>query len=165
MRMSPSSLRIFGIALLAVGLIVTSMAYISGKTDGYIMIFPFVFGNINGLPAVALTLGTVIIYVITMFAPYYLFLREDRLTRQIVYFEDPLKSSEFTDYIITLDFPEEFRKTFFIESGDGEIQIGSRDHPFFNRKYKLPEGFEAEDYHHEFDERFLMLKLKLRKIA
>ena len=57
MRLSSWSLRIIGLALFAMGLIVVSMAFISSEMDGYIMIFPFVFGNLKGLPAIAITLG------------------------------------------------------------------------------------------------------------
>ena len=162
MRMAPYNLRIIGLALLALGLIATSMAFISGESEGFIMIFPFVFGSGNGRSTVALTLGALTFFAVSMFVPYYLFSRENQLARQRIY-EDPHASAEFTDYIITMDVPEELRKTFFIESSLGEIRLGSRVQPLFNRSYKLPDGFEVEGYHHEFEDRFLVLRLKLKK--
>jgi hypothetical protein len=165
MRLSSWNLRIIGLALFAMGLIVVSMAFISSEMDGYIMIFPFVFGNLKGLPAVALTLGSIIFYAITFLTPYYLISKENLNTRQMVYFEDTLRYTDLTDYIITVDFPIQLRDSFFMEYEENILRVGSKEQPLFIRNYDLPEGFEVEDYHHEFDDKYLILKLKLRKIA
>ena len=165
MRLSTSKLRILGFALLAMGMIVTSMAFITGEGEGFIMIFPFVFGNVGGWSATALTFGSAVFFIIALFLPYFLLSREGRFTRHTIYFEESDNREEYTDYIITLDVPTEFRKTLFIEGSQGEINLGSSTQPFFRRSYKLPEGFELDGYHHEFDEKFLVLKLKLKRRA
>ena len=152
-----------GLAFLSLGMIVTSMAFISGEGEGSIMIFPFVFGNVGGWPAVALTLGSTAFFIIVMFLPYFLLLKEGRFTRQTSYFEESDNHDEFTDYVITLDVPAELRKTLFIEGNHGEINLGSSAQPFFRRSYNLPEGFELDGYYHEFDDRFLVLRLKLKR--
>jgi hypothetical protein len=165
MRLLPSRLRILGFAFLALGMIVTSMAFISGEGGGFIMIFPFVFGNVDGWPAAALTIGSTAFFIVVMLLPYFLLSREGRFGRHMIYFEESDSNDEFTDYIITLDVPEEFRKTLFIEGNRGDINLGSSAQPFFRRSYKLPEGFELDGYHHEFDDRFLVLRLKLKRRA
>jgi hypothetical protein len=158
-----SRLRILGFAFLTLGMIVTSMAFISGEGEGFIMIFPFVFGNVGGWPAVALTLGSTAFFIVSMFLPYFLLSSEGRFRHHTIYLEESDNYDEFTDYIITLDVPEELRKTLFIEGSHGDINLGSSAQPFFRRSYKLPEGFELDEYHHEFDDRFLVLRLKLKR--
>jgi hypothetical protein len=163
MRLLPSRLRILGFAFLAMGIIVMAMAFISGESGGFIMIFPFIFGNVEGCPAVALTLGSMVFFIVAMFLPYFLLSREGQYRRHMIYFEESDGQEEFTDYIITLDVPEEYRKTLFIEGNSGDINLGCSAQPFFRRSYRLPEGFELDGYHHEFDDRFLVLRLKLKR--
>jgi hypothetical protein len=163
MRLLPSSFRILGLAFLALGMIVTSMAFIAGEGEGFILIFPFVFGNVDGWPAVALTIGSTAFFIIAMFLPFVLLSRENRFMHHTIFFEESDNHDELTDYIITLDVPEELRRTLFIEGNQGDINLGSSAQPFFRRSYKLPEGFEVDGYHHEFDDRFLVLKLKLKR--
>ena len=163
---SSSGLRAFGIAFVAMGLLVTSMAFVTGGREGVIVMFPFVFGNIDGLGGVALTLVFACVFMVASMLPFFMFMRRREYGRTI-FLEPEVQpgEAEFTDYIITIEVPKKLRNTIYIEGRGSVVNLKSRSDATFNRLYPLPHGFEVEDYRHEFDGDYLVLRLKLKRIV
>jgi hypothetical protein len=157
---SSSGLRMLGLFIFSVGLLLTAMAFVQSSAEGVIVIFPFVIGNLNGWSAVALTLASIALFIATTFLPWFLFYRRGWAREEGVMW-DLNPSHEMTDYIITVDLPTGLRKTIYLEEEDEIIHLRSRVDPTFNRIYKLPYGFEVDDYSYEYQENYLLLRLKL----
>lgn len=163
---SSSGLRALGIAFIAMGLLVTSMAFVTRGGEGVIVIFPFVFGNVYGLGGVALMLVLACVFMTASMLPFFMFVRRREYGRTI--FLEPevqLDESEYTDYFITIEVPARLRNTIYIEGRGSVVNLKSRSDETFNRLYPIPHGFEVEDYGHEFDGDYLVMRLKLKRIV
>jgi len=157
---------VLGLALLAIGLLVTSIAFVTGGGEGLIVIFPFVFGNLDGWTGIALTLVFACAFMAMSMLPFFLFSRDSRLRRSVYVEGDSLTSDyEKTDYVITIEVPQRLRKTIYIEGQGNMIYLKSRADKTFHRMYPLPHGFVVEDYHQEFDGGYLVLRLKLKRMV
>lgn len=67
-----------------------------------------------------------------------------------------------TDYLITVYVPEDLNRTLYIESEEDGVKIMSRTDDSFCKTYSLPEGFEFDEYHYEYEENYLLLKIRLK---
>ena len=73
------------------------------------------------------------------------------------------KGSDIVDYIITTELPDSLRKTIYIEDDGKEVHLKSNLDDSFHRKYKLPEDFMLDEFDYEYEGKFLLLKLKLKR--
>lgn len=160
---SSAGLRMLGMLLIVFGLLITSMAFVAEGGEGVIVIFPFVFGNVGGWSAVALSITFLTIFVLTSLLPWILVTRRSGSSfssRPIGWDLGP-RESEVMEYMITIEVPSHLRSTIYVEGGDGTVQLRSSADESFHRSYRLPEGFEVDEYDHEYEGDYLLLKLKL----
>ena len=159
---SSTGLRTLGMLFIVLGLMVISMAFVLNEGEGVIVIFPFVFTNVGGWAAVALTLGFLGLFLAMSFLPWFLASRGGWEMRS-----GPRSwehsGSETTEYIITIDLPKGLRKTIYIESEEGVVHIRSSADSSFHRSYRFPGGFDIDTYNYEYESNYLLLKLKLIK--
>jgi hypothetical protein len=159
---SSTGLRMLGMLFIVLGLMVVSMAFVPSEGEGVVVIFPFVFMNVGGWAAVALTLGFLGLFLTMSFLPWFLASRWG-WWRRFGPRNWEYSGSETTEYIITIDLPKGLRKTIYIESGEGVVHIRSSADPTFHRSYSLPEDFDIDTYNYEYESNYLLLKLKLMR--
>lgn len=71
--------------------------------------------------------------------------------------------SEVMEYMITIALPRRLRKTIYIEGEGNTIYLRSRADKSFHKVYTLPAGFEVDDCSYEYEGKYLLLKLKLKR--
>lgn len=163
---SSAGLRMLGMLLIVVGLLVTSIALSpeAGVGEGVVVIFPFIFGYVSGLAAVALTIAFLGIFIATSLLPWFLVSRrglgDDFSQARREYIP---RESEALEYMITINLPRGLRKTVYIEGEGNELHLRSSVDKSFHRSYTLPAGFEVDEYNYEYDGSYLLLKLKLKR--
>ncbi len=164
---SSSGLRMAGMLLIAFGLLVTSLALMpqGAEGEGFVFIFPFFLGNVSGTMATRLTILFFVIFIATWILPWYMLSRRRVYVSNVenVVWEPRPHESESMEYIITIDLPEQLKRTIYIDDDERTIHLRSSLDESFRRSYSLPSGFEVEDYNYEYDGSYLLLKLKLRK--
>jgi hypothetical protein len=153
----------FGMLLIVFGLLITSLAFVAEGTEGVVVIFPFVFGNIGGWSAVALSIAFLAIFVLTSLLPWILVTRRSGSSfgSGSIGWDLGPRESEVMEYMITIEVPSRLRSTIYVEGGDGTVLLRSSADESFHRSYRLPEGFEVDEYDHEYEGDYLLLKLKL----
>ena len=151
-----------GMLFIVLGLMVVSMALVPSEGEGVVVIFPFVFTNVGGWAAVALTLGFLGLFLAISFLPWFLASKGVWGRRSGPRNWEHI-GSETTEYIITIDLPKRLRKTIYIESGEDVVHIRSSADPSFHRSYRLPGGFDIDTYNYEYESNYLLLKLKLMR--
>lgn len=162
---SSAGLRMLGMLLIVFGLLITSMAFVAEGGEGVVVIFPFVFGNVGGWSAVALSIAFLAIFVLTSLLPWILVTRRGGFgfgSGTIGWDLGP-RESEVMEYMITIEVPRHLRRTIYVEGEDGTIYLRSTADESFHRSYRLPEGFEVDEYDHEYEGDYLLLKLILKK--
>lgn len=152
-----------GMLLVVFGFLLMSLAVVPEDTEGVIVIFPFVIGNVSGWTAVVLSVAFLGLFIATSLLPWIMFSRRRPWDGYGSMWEPGRREQEVMEYMITIDLPPEFRNTVYIEGQGGVIHLRSRADPAFHRRYTLPEGFEVDEYDHEYDGGYLLLKLKLKK--
>jgi hypothetical protein len=162
---SSAGLRIGGMLLIIFGLLITSIALTpeGGFGEGVIVIFPFVFGNIGGWAAVALSIAFLGIFIASSLLPWFLISKRGwgNSIGQVKWEYRP-QESEIMEYMITIDLPRELRKTVYIEDNGNVVHLRSNAEDF-HRSYTLPVGFEVDEYSYEYEGNYLILKLKLKR--
>ena len=167
--LSSAGLRMLGLMLVSGGLLVTSMAFISDgvEGEGVIIIFPFVFGNVNGVTAAIFTLLFFAFFILSSLLPWYVFARRRGFADGVVNFkhEDHWRSkdSDTMEYIITTELPRRLRKSIYFETDGEEIQLRSTEGESFIKSYSLPKGFEVDEIDYDYDGDYLVLKLILKR--
>ncbi len=162
---SSTGLRMLGMLLIVFGLLITSMAFVSEGGEGVIIIFPFVFGNIGGWSALVLSIAFLAIFVLTSLLPWVLVSRKSGSgfgSGSISWDLGP-RESEIMEYMITIEVPNHLKRTIYVEGEDGTVHLRSSVDESFYRSYRLPEGFEVDEYDHEYEGDYLLLKLILKR--
>jgi hypothetical protein len=150
--------------LIVFGFLLMSMAVVPEDAEGVIVIFPFVIGNVSGWTAVVLSVAFLGLFIATSLLPWIMFSRRRPWVGYGPMRGEPRRrEQEFMEYMITIDLPPELRDTVYIEGKEGVIHLRSRADSSFHRRYTLPEGFEVDEYDHEYDSSYLILKLKLKR--
>ena len=160
---SSAGLRMLGMLLIVFGLLITSMAFVAEGGEGVIVIFPFVFGNVGGWSAVVLSIAFLAIFVLTSLLPWILVTRRggSGFGSGSISWDPVPRESEVMEYMITIEVPSHLRRTIYVEGEEGIVHLRSSADESFNRSYRLPEGFEVDEYDHEYEGDYLLLKLKL----
>jgi len=163
---SSAGLRMLGMLFIVFGLLVTSMALLPEDAEGFVVIFPFVFGNVGGWTAVVLSIAFLGVFVAMSLLPWFFYNRRRGPWggHGSTWWEVRPRESEVMEYMITIDLPRGLRDTVYIEGEGNVIHLRSRADPSFHRSYTLPEGFDVDDYSYEYDGSYLLLKLRLKKI-
>ena len=162
---SITGLRMMGFLFVAVGLLLISLAFTQGNS-GVIIIFPFLIGNIEGWPALALVLASITLFMVISFIPWVIFSKrnyDSEYRRMVLEVGNPVH--ENTDYIITVDIPTHLRNNIFIEEDEDSIRLKSSVDEDFTRSYPLPDGLEVSEYSYEYQENYLLIKLNLKRVS
>jgi len=151
--------------LIVFGVMVTSFAMMPEGGEGAIVLFPFVFGEVSSGTAVLLSLVFLGVFIVSSLLPWYMFSRRRREWSgyRTVEWEVRPRESEAMEYMITLEVPQELKRTVFIEGVGGEVRLGSSVDGSFSRRYDLPRGFEVDEYNYEYEGDYLVLRLKLKR--
>ncbi len=161
---SSAGLRMVGMLLVVFGFLLMSLAVVPEDAEGVIVIFPFVIGNVSGWTAVVLSVAFLGLFIATSLLPWIMFSRRRPWEGfGSIRWEPRRREQEVMEYMITIDLPPEIRDTVYIEGEEGVFHIRSGVDPSFHRSYTLPEGFDVDEYDHEFDGGYLLLKLKLKR--
>ena len=161
---SSAGLRMLGMMLVVFGFLLMSMAVVPEDAEGVIVIFPFVIGNVSGWTAVVLSVAFLGLFIATSLLPWIMFSRRRPWVGYGPMRGEPRRrGQEVMEYMITIDLPPELRDTVYIEGEEGAVHLRSRVDLSFHRSYTLPERFEVDEYDHEYDNSYLILKLKLKR--
>lgn len=158
-----------GLMLIAIGLMVTSLA-VAGDSEGggAIIFFPFVFTNVGGWGVFAVLLLMFVFFLTSSLLPWYLFSRKGHFSNFFPFKDESVSGSRDPDtmeYIITTELPERLRERVYIETGEEEIYLKSIEGDRFLRSYSLPRGFEVEEIDYDYEGSYLVLKLRLIRIS
>lgn len=158
-----------GFMLVMMGLFVSSFAFIP-LTNAKIVVFPFVFENVNSVTAVLMSLMFFTMFVMTSMLPFYLSLQRSRLYEwdEGVYTINENNFSggnvtETIEYMITTEIPSKLKETIFLEDNLNEIVLLSEKDPSFRKTYGIPETFIIDSVESAYEDEFLVLKVKLYK--
>lgn len=157
-----------GLALVGIGLLTTALAFVSegGDGEGWIIIFPFVFGRVSGWAAAIFTIMFFIVFILSSVLPWYLISRRGHVDGGFttIYREGARDMvSETMEYIITTELPARLRRSIYIETDNEEVRLRSSLDRAFNRKYTLPRGFTVEDIDYDYEGDYFLLKLILKR--
>ncbi len=156
-----------GALLMMVGLFVTSFAFIP-LTNAKIVVFPFMFENVNSVTAVLMSLMFFCMFAVTSLLPFYLTLRRSRIydwDEGIYTLQESHGSSsnvtETVEYIITTEIPDKLKETIYIEDNLDEVILRSERDPNFLKSYNIPDSYIIDSVESAYEDSFLLLKIKL----
>ena len=157
-----------GMMLIGIGLIIASLAFVEGwEGEGWIVIFPFVFGNVGGWALVVFTIMFFTLFIISSILPWYLISRRGGLGDEFVTFRREgrprPRDSDTMEYVITTEIPGRLRNSVYIEAAEEEIHLRSTVDESFHRSYTLPRGFEVDEIDYDYEGGYLVLKLLLKR--
>ena len=154
---SGSRLRLMGFLLMFAGLMVASLSFV-GDGEGVVLIFPFIYG-VEGWAGILLSLLFMGVFMASSLMPWYLMSRKGLQVKPVEMEPD---SDEAVDYLITLDVPQGLNKTIYVDGGeDDSVVLRSSADPGFYRVYNLPKDFLVDEYTYEYEENYLVLRLRL----
>jgi len=158
-----------GFMLVMMGLFVASFAFIP-LSRAKIVIFPFVFENVNSVTAVFMSLMFFAMFAMTSMLPFYLSLQRSRMYEwdEGVYTINENNFSggnvtETIEYMITTEIPETLKDTIFLEDNLNEIVLLSEKDASFRKIYGIPEPFIVDSVESAYEDELLVLKVKLYK--
>lgn len=168
--LTSSGLRMLGMILIIIGMLITSLAFVSigEEGNGVVIIFPFVFGNVGGWASVVFTITLLTFFILSSVIPWYLISRSLPRNRPINIGPEGHRwgsDSETMEYIITTELPGRMRNSIYIESDEEEINLKSSKDEKFLKSYTLPEGFQLDEIYYDYEGNYLVLKLLLKRIT
>ncbi len=156
-----------GFMLSMMGIFVMSFAFIP-LTDARIVIFPFVFENVNSVTAVLMSLMFFTMFAMTSMLPFYLSIRRSRMYEwdEGIYTLNENNFSggnvtETMEYMITTELTEGLKDTIFLEDNLNEIVLLSEKDPGFKKTYNIPDNFIIDSVESAYEDQYLVLKVKL----
>ena len=156
-----------GAILVMMGLFVSSFAFIP-LTNAKIVIFPFMFENVNSVTAVLMSLMFFCMFAVTSLLPFYFTLRRNRLfdwDEGIYTLQESHGSgsnvTETVEYMITTEVPEKLKETIYIEDNLDEVVLRSEKDPGFLKSYNIPDSYIIDSVESAYEDGFLLLKVKL----
>ena len=163
-----------GLAMMLIGLSIAASGLVAGAAgdEGVMVVFPFITGNVSGWVAGLYSFLFFAVVVSASILPWYIHTRvevaydgdDDLITLQ----ESKMPGGEgyeSVEYMITTELPKRLQKTVTIESDEETIYLKSSADAGFNRSYPIPEGFDLEGIDYDYEEGYLVLKLRLVKIS
>jgi hypothetical protein len=162
---SSAGIRILGFSLIVLGFLITSFAFFSRGTDGEgpVIVFPSISGNVGGWAMFLISLLFIAFFLSTIFLPWIEFYRGRETGLKPLSWRQIPRESEEMEYMITINVPTPLKKTVFIEEDRNTLHLKSSSDRFFHRKYVLPEGFDVDGFDYEYEDDFLVMRLKLKK--
>ena len=158
---------ISGALLIMMGIFIASFAFIP-LTNANIVIFPFIFENVNSVTAVLMSLMFFCMFAVTSLLPFYFTLRSNRLydlDEGIYTLQESHGSgtniTETIEYMITTEVPEKLKETIFIEDNLDEVVLRSEKDPGFLKSYNIPDSYIIDSVESAYEDGFLVLKIKL----
>lgn len=160
--------RLLGTIFLVVGLILVSMAFLSEgfESEGFIIIFPFIFGNVKGSTAIFISLMFLGMFFMISILPWFLMSRRAvwaKGFKPYIIDHSLKRKTEFMDYIITIELPNHLKKSIYLEGNENFIYLKSNVDKTFFRRYKLPGNYDLDEFDYEYEGDYLLVKLKLKR--
>ncbi len=156
-----------GVMIIMMGVFIASFAFIP-LTGAKIVIFPFIFENINSVTAVLMSLMFFAICAMSSTLPLILSIRMKRMRWRDEKTYTINKGNfyggnvtETVEYMITTMIPETLKDTIFLEESFNEIILLSEQDPGFKKTYKIPDQYSIESLESAYEDQFLVLKIKL----
>lgn len=164
---SSAGLRLLGSLLIILGFLIVSLSFVVGGGEGFIFIFPFFFSGAGGWASIVLTILFFLVFVASSLLPWFLVTRGrgHGFMFSTMRREHVQEESKAMDYVITIDVPSRLRRTIYIESNGNAVHLRSNVDGSFHRSYRLPEGFDVDEYDYEYEGSYLLLRLKLKRRA
>jgi hypothetical protein len=163
-----ASLLVAGFGLIMLGLMV--VAYTVTPQNSTFVFFPFFVFGAGGTAAFILGMAFFVFFMATMLLPVYLALKrggpagwdEEIYT---MYEGTPLSSFyETIEYMITTEIPQGLEGSIYIEEDEGRLRLLSSRDTEFVRVYDVPSNCLVDDLESDYEGRFLLLRVRLRKI-
>lgn len=158
-----------GFMLVMMGLFITSFAFIP-LTNAKIVVFPFVFENVNSITAVLMSLMFFTMFAMTSMLPFFISMQRSRIFEwdEGIYTLNENNFSggnvtETIEYMITTEISESLKDSIFLEDNLNEIVLLSEKDPSFKRIYSIPEPYLIDEVESAYEDAFLVLKVKLYK--
>ena len=163
------SLIVGGFALILMGLMVTSWAFIL-QGGGTVVLFPFVFSGVGAPATVLLSLVFFALFTVSSVLPLYILLRRGEYTEWdegIYTIHDSVvsggNSSESVEYMITTEVPRSLKESIYIEEDEDRIMLLSSKDSSFVKTYDLPESYHVDDVESDYEDGFLLIRVRLSK--
>jgi hypothetical protein len=158
-----------GFMLMMMGIFVMSFAFIP-LSEARIVIFPFVFDNVNSVSAMLMSLMFFAMFAMTSMIPFYLSVKRSRMYEwdEGIYTLNENNFSggnvtETMEYMITTEITESLKNTIYLEDNLNEIVLLSEKDTSFRRTYIIPEPYIIDTVESAYEDQFLVLKVKLYK--
>jgi hypothetical protein len=157
-----------GLLMIIVGLSTAAAGLVSGVPfEGVTVIFPFLVGEVSPWVAGIYSFLFFLTVASSSLLPWYLHLRSKPTYTEN---EDPTviegnlsggENFEHVEYVITAELPKKLEKTILVESNGALIHLYSTADKNFNRSYSIPDGHDLESLDYDYDEGYLVLRLRL----
>lgn len=158
-----------GFMLVMMGLFIASFAFIP-LTNAKIVVFPFVFENVNSVTAILMSLMFFTMFAMTSMLPFYMSMQRSRIFEwdEGIYTVNENNFSggnvtETIEYMITTEISETLKDSIFLEDNLNEIVLLSEKDSSFRRVYNIPEPYIIDSVESAYEDEFLVLKVKLYK--
>jgi len=160
-----------GLLLVVIGLSTVAAGLVAGvPTGGVTVVFPFIVGDVSPLVAGAYSFLFFVTIATASLLPWILHIRaKPAYTENSDYTvtEGNLQGGEnfeHVEYVITAELPKKLEKTIIVESSGASISLHSTADKGFNRTYYIPEGHDLEGIDYDYEEGYLVLRLRLIRI-
>ena len=162
------TLLVAGLALVLLGLMITSWAFI--PQGGAAVLFPFVFTGAGGTAAMLVSLVFFAVFSLSSLLPLYILLRGNDYTdwdEGLYNLRDSVVSgggtTESLEYMITTEIPGGLRDSIYLEEDEESITLMSSRDAGFVKRYSLPEDYRVDEVESEFEGSFLLVRVSLKR--
>ncbi|MCW4049975.1 MAG: hypothetical protein NWE89_09600 [Candidatus Bathyarchaeota archaeon] len=160
---------IAGFMVMMMGILVTSWTLIP-TTDATIIFFPFIFQNINNTAAFLMSLMFFAMFSLSSLLPVLVMMRKNGdsdWAPGIYTLHDATVSgtsvTETLEYIVTTEVPGGLKDSIYImDEYDVIVLLSSKDKDF-RKTYSLPENFHVDSVESDYEDSFLVVKVRLQK--
>ncbi len=162
------SLLVAGFGLMMLGLVVVAWA-VTPSTASFVF-FPFFIAGSGGTAAFIISMVFFVLFMLSTLLPVYLTLRRGGYTgwdEGIYSIQDgtPLGSfSETIEYMITTEIPQGLKGSIYIEEDDDGLRLLSTSDKGFVRVYDIPSNCLVDDVESDYEDSYLLVKVRLRKV-
>ena len=157
--------------MIVTGLSLAAAGLVAGlPVENVSILFPFLVGDVNPWTAALYSVFFFITVATVSFIPVYLYNRAQSTSPyNLNYTISEISGQrgrefEHVEFIITTELPKKLDKTIMIETTGRGVTLRSTKDVGFLKSYTIPDGHVLEELDYDYEDSYLVLRLKLVRI-
>jgi len=158
-----------GLALVLLGLMVTSWGFILGG-ETTVVFFPFLLSGVSAPATIIMSLVFFTLFAASSILPLYMLLRRSEYAdwdEGIYSIHDSVvtggNTSESVELMITTEVPGSLKESIYIEEDDDRLMLLSSKDPSFVKSYEIPDAYYVDDVESDYEDGFLLIRVRLAR--